>query len=156
MLKYIHNINAHVEDGVRYLTDVVRVKMEKVGEAFVVTAHPAVQVGVETIQTVPVHPDTESVALEVPVYDVPATVKRLVRAETVDLEQDTSNNPSNNWREEEVTVSPLVEESFVLESDAVRYYEAVAGQLAEGDQLRHLPVPGKELRVSYDAQHSRY
>lgn len=155
MFKYIHNIDAYVEDGIKYLTDVVKVSMEEVGEEFVVSAYPAIQTGVETVNSVPVHPKTVSEEIEVPVYAVPTTLKVLVRVSPFLAEQDTSNGNHNNWKEKEVTVTPLVLEKFEEESDAIAFYESVAGQLAEGDALRHLPH-NKPLRSTYDAHNGRY
>lgn len=156
MFKYIHDVNPRVEDDLKYLTDVVKLEMVKVGEEYTVTVHPAVMNGSEIVDSVPVHPKTVSEKVEVPTYTVPDTLKVLVRKSVSEIEQDTAGANHNNWFEKEIVVSPIIQETFALEEDAVKYYDMVAGQLAEGDVLRNLPVPGSALRDSYDSHNSRY
>lgn len=157
MFKYIHDINAKVEDGRRYLTDVVKLEMKPKDDKFLVTAEPAVQIGEESIMTVPVHPKTVSEPKIVPTYGTPTKLKVLVRKGTDEIVQDMSNGNHSNWEEKEVDVSPIVYEIFDTEEMAAEFYDKVADQISEGDELRHLPRPDTNLRgYGNTAQYNRY
>lgn len=157
MFKYIHDVNAKVEQSPRYLTDVVKLEMKPVDDKFVVTVHPAVATGVENTMSIPVHPKTESLEIQVPTYSVPEKLTALVRKDVSEIKQDTSNGNHSNWEEVEIEVSPIIHEEFEDEADSIKFYHSIALQLAEGDILRHLPRHDKELR-GYEStpQFNRY
>lgn len=174
MFQYIHNVNAKVEQGRRYLTDVVKLSLEtvdimedpdgegtepavKVGEEYRVKVEPAVADGVETITTVPVHPKTEGVEKEVPTYAVPTTLKVLVRAEPQDIAHETAGENQRNWVEQTVTVHPIVDVTFPESkyTEALAFYEEMAHQLSQGDDIRNLHRSGV-VGSQYENNNSRY
>ncbi|QPX71699.1 hypothetical protein [Bacillus phage SP8] len=149
LFKYIHDVNAKVEEGRRYLSDVVRVALDKeetkdpdtqevLSTAYRVTAYPVVQVGEEEVPYIPVHPKTAEPGqkVTVPVYDVPEELPILVRGRNPEA---TGDYDDHIWVTEMVKVSPIVDEVFGEDDfeKARLYYEDVAAQLAEGDDIRH-------------------
>jgi hypothetical protein len=166
MFQYIHNVNAKVEQGRRYLTDVVKLALETedildvdgitvIGEQHRVTVHPAVANGVETITTVPVHPKTVGETKEVPTYAVPSTLKVLVRADVEDIAHETAGENQRNWVEATVDVHPIVDSVFADHVKALAFYEELAHQLAQGDDIRN--YQGQDaLRDQYSNANSRY
>lgn len=172
LLQYVHDVNAKVEQGRRYLSDVVQVKLEKVtipavkdGETVVkpaydvhrVTAYPAIQTGEQSITTVPVHPKTEGVTKTVPTYGVPETLKVLVRLAPNEIKQDTAGAYANNWTEQVVEVHPIVLNDFPEAEfeKAQDFYEEVIHQLFQGDDIRNYGLSGQTLRNRYADDNSR-
>ncbi|WIT25872.1 hypothetical protein [Bacillus phage SPO1L1] len=149
LFRYIHDVNAKVEENKRYLSDVVRVALDKeetkdpttqevLSSLYRVTAYPVVQVGEEEVPYIPVHPKTAEPGqtVTVPTYDVPEKLPVLVRGRNPEA---TGDYDTHIWVKEEVEVRPLVDEIFGEEEfeKARMYYEDVAAQLAEGDDIRH-------------------
>ena len=157
MYKFIKNVNANVEEGRRYLTDVVKLELAPDASNFRVTLYPAVISGTEVITPVAVHPKLPSqmVAKTVPTYTVPATLKILVRAEPENLDYEEAGGNVRNWVEATVTVTPIVDEIFTNFNTATAYYEEVAHQLEQGDRVRNYNRPDVALRNMYNSGNSR-
>jgi hypothetical protein len=157
MYKFIKNVNANVEEGRRYLTDVVKLELAPDGANFKVTLHPAVASGTEVITPVAVHPKLPSqmVPVTVPTYTVPDTLKVLVRAEPENLDYEEAGGNVRNWVETTVTVYPIVSEVFTNFDVATAYYEEVAHQLEQGDKVRNYRRSDVVLRDMYNTGNSR-
>jgi len=165
-LQYVHNVNAKVEEGKRYLSDDVKIALDKIDvpedtengiaaySYYHVTAYPVVQVGTQTQQSVPVHPETVSKTITVPVYDVPATLKYIQRVKNPNA---TGDYDAFLLQEVEVAVEPIADEKFDADQlpQALEYYDMLYQQLHEGDDIRHYNRAG-DIRKPYDTDNSRY
>lgn len=132
LLKYVHNVNANVEQHRRYLSDVVEVKLQDVVDKYRVTAYPVVPNGMETVTVPPVHPKTEAVTKQVPTYVVPATLKTLVRT----FDPTKGDYDSHNWAPQEVTVTAIVDETLDTVEAAIAFYNELEHQLSQGDVIK--------------------
>ena len=152
MFKFIKNVNANVEEGRRYLTNVVTT-----GGDHRVTLFPAVSNGTEVITPVAVHPKLPSdmTPVTVDTYTVPSTLKILVRADVEDLDYEEAGGNVRNWVEATVPVSAIVDETFTNLNTAIAYYEEVAHQLEQGDKVRNYRRSDVSLRDMYNSDNSR-
>lgn len=140
LLKYVHNVNANVEEHRKYLTDVVEVKLEDVAGKYRVTAFPVVPNGMQTVTVQPVHPKTEVTTKQVPTYAVPAKLKTIVR----NFDPTKGDYDSHNWEEQEVNVSAIVDETLDTAEQAIAFYNELEHQLSQGDVIKGMVLKPQE------------
>lgn len=138
--QYVHNVNANVEENLRYLTDVIKVSVEEVAGKFRVTAFPVVPNGVETITQFPVHPATEAVTKQVATYEVPEELPVLVKG----FDPTGGDYDSHTWEEILIPVSAIVDETFADIKPALKYYEEIVHQLYQGDIIKGVPTKAQD------------
>ena len=153
--RYFHDVNAKVEEGRRYLTDNLKLALDTNTGVHRVTLYPVVADGEQTITTTPVHPKTVGETKVVPTFIVPTTLKILVRADVNTIEHETAGENQRNWVEATVPVSPIVDESFTNEAEAIAYYAEVEHQLSQGDVVRNYNR-ANVVRDGYSFYNNRY